>query len=173
MKKELEEAQKAPVSAENLNEYIHIVSPGIIALITALALVLSAVIFWGFTGRLRETMTITGITDITEDGSVRCFMDASQTDARSLKGDKVRIKVPRQFKSHGKIRETPKEVLSREEIVDRFGYSYWEANQLMPDGTYFYLIDITAEKDMGQYQGQLAEVTVILGEVAPISFLMK
>ena len=53
-----------------------------------------------------------------------------------------------------------------------FGYTRWKINHLM-NGTYFYVIEIDTQEDLGSYQGELVEVSVIMNEISPISFLIR
>ena len=43
----------------------------------------------------------------------------------------------------------------------------------LADGVYSYIIVIDTSKDLADYQGQLVEVSVIMKEVSPISFLLR
>lgn len=86
--------KRKPESSERLNEYIRIGKPGIILLIISLIMVLSAVIVWGFTGKLHETISLSGIVDIGDTVDVRCFVDADSVDGHDLKGKQVTVKMP-------------------------------------------------------------------------------
>ena len=60
----------------------------------------------------------------------------------------------------------------QEELSELFGYTRWKINHLM-NGTYFYVIEIDTQEDLGSYQGELVEVSVIMNEISPISFLIR
>ena len=161
-------------SSERLNEYIRIGKPGIILLIISLALVFGAILVWGFVGKLHETILLPGIVniDLKGEADVRCFADADSMDGHDLIGRDVTVKMPDRNTSKGMIISSSESPQSQEELSEWFGYTRWEMNYLM-NGTYFYVIDIDTQKDLGGYQGELVEVSVITNEISPISFLIR
>ena len=74
--------ERKPESSERLNEYIRIGKPGIILLIISLVLVFGAILVWGFTGKLYETISLSGIVDRKDAVDVRCFVDADSMDGK-------------------------------------------------------------------------------------------
>ena len=159
-------------SSERLNEYIRIGKPGIILLIISLGLVLGATMVWGFVGKLHETIFLTGIVDIEGAVDVRCFADADSLDGHDLIGRDVMVRMPDRTTSKGTIISSIESPKSEEELSESFGYTRWEMNHLM-NGTYFYVIVIDAQKDLSGYEGELVEVSVIMNETSPISFLIR
>ncbi len=159
-------------SAERLNEYIRIGSPGIIALIVALAVVFVAIIYWGFTGKLHETEEFTGIVDISADRDINIFVNADIFDGRQMTGKPVNIKLPDRSTTVGTVISSSPSPLTEDEFGKKYDYSSWDMNKLI-DGVYSYVIGIDAEEDLSDYQGQLVEVFVIMNEVSPISFVMR
>ena len=164
--------ERKPGSSERLNEYIRIGNPGIILLIISLVLVLGAIPVWGFTGKLHETIPLTGIVDIKDAADVRCFADADSMDGRDLKGREVTVKMPDRTTSKGIIIYSSDSPESQEELSESFGYSRWKMNHRM-NGTYFYIIEIDTQEDLSSYQEELVEVSVIMNETSPISFLIQ
>ena len=164
--------EKKPRSAERLNEYIRVGSPGIIALIAALAMVLVAVIFWCFTGKLHETAAFTGIVDLNESGEIFVFVNADNYDGKSMMGKSVAIKMSDRSTLTGTVSWVSATPYTQEELSGEFKYSSWEMSNLA-DGVYSYIIVIDTSKDLADYQGQLVEVSVIMKEVSPISFLLR
>ena len=81
--------ERKPESSERLNEYIRIGKPGIILLIISLVLVFGAILVWGFTGKLYETISLSGIVDRKDAVDVRCFVDADSMDGHNLEGREV------------------------------------------------------------------------------------
>ena len=86
-------------SPEKLNEYIRVATPGKWFFVTALVLILIALLIWGFTGTLPQHLVVTGIglrfefdseTKVEGDAneyrveSVLCFVDSTQAMARQL-----------------------------------------------------------------------------------------
>ena len=169
----MDERERRSESSERLNEYIRIGKPGIIILIISLALVLGAVLFWGFTGKLHETITVSGIVDITAQGDVRCFVDADSMNGKDLEGRQVTIRMPDRSTSKGTVLSSTDSPMTQEELAEMYNYTRWEMNHLMGEGTYFYVIEIDAQKDLKQYQEDLVEVSVIMNEISPISFLIR
>ena len=159
-------------SSEKLNEYIRIGKPGILLLILSLVLVLGAILVWGFTGKLYETIPLTGIVDRNDSADVRCFADADRMDGHNLKGREVTVTMPDRTTSEGRILSSSESPKSQEELSELFGYTPWVMNHLM-NGTYFYVIEIDTQEDLGSYQGELVEVSVIMNEISPISFLIR
>ena len=164
--------EKRPQSAEKLNEYIRIGSPGIVALVAALAVVLIAVLYWGFTGKLHETTSFTGIVDITQSGDVLIFVNADEFEGTQLTGKQASVKMGDRSKSDGYVSSSSASAFTEDEIAGKYDFSFWEMNNLV-SGVYSYVVEIDAERDLSDYQGQLAEVSVIMNEVSPISFLMR
>ena len=164
--------ERKPQSSERLNEYIRIGKPGIILLIISLVLVLGAILVWGFTGKLYETVPLSGIVDVNSASDVRCFANADNLDGQYLKGAEVTVKMPDHTTSDGIIVSSSESPKTQEELSQLFGYTRWEMNHLM-NGTYFYVIEIDTQEDLGSYQGELVEVSVIMDEISPISFLIR
>ena len=56
---------------------------------------------------------------------------------------------------------------------EEFALSDWMMEHLLQDSTYSYLLLIHTKEDISKYWHQLAEATIVINEVAPITFLMK
>ena len=164
--------EKRSGSADKLNEYIRIGSPGIIILIVALVAVLAAFIYWGVTGTLYMTQTVTGIVDINPDGDVRCFVDADSFSGPQLIGTEVSMELPGIIRSGGKVLNSWESPLAREEFQDTFDYTSWQFSHLL-DGEYFYMLDIGSDADLSDNQRELVEVSLIAGTYHPIDFFMQ
>lgn len=163
--------EKRPQTAERIDEYIRIGSPGIIAMIVALFLVFAAVIYWGFTGKLHETESFRGIVDISEEGEVCVFVNADLFNGQQMVEKPVEVKMEDRSTSDGSVVSSSASPFTEDELAEAYGYSYWEMKHLVT-GVYSYIIEIDTEKDLSDYQGQLVEVSVIMNEVSPISFLI-
>ena len=96
--------ERKPESSERLNEYIRIGKPGIILLIISLVLVFGAILVWGFTGKLYETISLSGIVDRKDAVDVRCFVDADSMDGHNLEGREVTVNMPDRTISKGIIK---------------------------------------------------------------------
>lgn len=165
--------ENKPVSAEKLNEYIRVTSPGLITLIAAMALVMAAVLYWGFTGSVYEMETFTGIVNVTgEKKDVVCFLNADTEDPNIL-GKAVNIRIPGVMKADGVVSFVDSVPTTQEEYTEQYELARWEMNHLMADGTYFYVVSIDIDKDMSEYQGQIVEATITMSERSPISLLLR
>ena len=163
---------KRTQSANRLNEYMRIGSPGVIAMIAALTLVFAAVIYWGFTGTLHETESFTGIVDITDQGDILVFVDADYYNGQQMVDKQVSVKMSDRSTSSGMVVSSSASPFTQDELAESYDYSFWEMKNLI-SGVYSYMIEIDTERDLSNYQGQLAEVYVIMNEVSPITFLMR
>ena len=140
-------------------------------MIVALFLVFAAVIYWGFTGKLHETESFRGIVDVTEDGDICVFVNADIFDGQQMVEKSVAVKMGDHSTFDGSVVSSSASPFTEDELEDAYGYSYWEMKNLIT-GVYSYIIEIDTEKDLSNYQGQLVEVSVIMNEVSPISFLI-
>lgn len=189
------ESSEAIRSPEKLNEYIHAITPGTWILITALALVMAALIFWGVSGWIPVYLSVKGVgvssdTELAvrsrEEGSfseadmvnaVVCPVDASGNyTAASLDGKQARV-VFRDGKSiTGTTRLYDSVPHSREEVEGYLSaylldYSGWFFSQLdEADYSYIVAVDLDEPADL-YYWKDVAEVSVVIEEVHPAAFL--
>ncbi len=178
-------------AGEDLREYIHTAGPGVLVVIAALLILLTAVIVWGFVGTLPVTETVTGIVvdmsryaEMNPDENlpsadagniqVLCFLDASRFNGQDIKefGDNVVLKMADQTTGKGTIVSCSEAPLSMEEAKKLLFNNDWVLEKCVSDN-YNWLLAILPEEDMSQYAFTLAEVTILTEEVPPIHFLMR
>lgn len=113
-------------SAERLNEYIRIGSPGLIILIIALAAVAASVIVWGFVGRIPisedRPCVVTG--KVASSNSGVCFIDVETHQADIPQNAKATIRTQDGKVFSGEVSIVVNSPMSYSEIVKRFGKEY-------------------------------------------------
>ena len=170
-------------SPEKLNEYIRIGSAGGYLLIAGLILLAAALIIWGFTGRIPVTTTQTGLVVEFKEKShgCLCFVDVNENIGVIPAGTPASVKMSNGSVYKGSVDYMSKNPLSAEEIRELYGsennaqlqLSDWIFSKLLKDGSYYYMIRINTEEDVAEYWHQLTEVTVVMREVQPISYLIR
>ena len=182
-------------SPEKLNEYIRAITPGTWILITALALVMAALIFWGVSGWIPVYLGVKGVgvssdieqalllreqgdfSDAEVVNAVFCPVNASGAyTAASLDGKQARVVfrdghavngTTRLFDSVPHTRGEVESYLS-EYLLD---YSGWFFSQL-DDDEYSYIIVVDLEEPADLYYWKdVADVSIVIDEVHPASFL--
>ena len=186
-------------SAERLNEYIRIGSPGGIILIIALAVVAAAVIIWGFVGSIPVTVTkacvITG--DDTGVKTALCFLDVDTYQGDIPAGNKATVRMDDGKVFSGTVGYTVSNPLTDKEIRERFSdyfdtfdenasaatessgmatdgipFIEWIFDKIMePDHEFYKTVIIRTDEDMSEYFHQTGNVSIVLREVKPFSFL--
>ncbi|MBQ6398927.1 MAG: hypothetical protein IJI21_02285 [Clostridia bacterium] len=185
-------------SPEELDTYIRIVSPGTLILVTALALVLAALMIWGCTGTLPVTKRASGVMISIEnrrenarayDGRIifaekqnlpaeelrRCdacfFLNAHEFSGDELTGRDVIISRPGKNAVRGVVASVEPVPYTREEILSEFG-SRWVVDSCV-ESDYSWVV--TARLDGNEYDQSrtLVDVTIVTDNVRPISFLLR
>lgn len=165
------ESEDRVESPERLNEYIRVANPGVWVGICALILVLAAFIVWGFTGRIPETASFKGVVDGTNHFKLDVVVDASQYAGKNLVGKEVSYYLPDGITRKGTVTDSTELPLSGQELTDILESDYLSASLISSD--YSYLIEVTPEDNLADYDLQIAHVTVITDEVKPIYFLLR
>jgi len=189
------ESPEAIQSPEKLNEYIRAVTPGTWILIAALALVMIALIVWGFWGSVPVYFSVRGVgisqntdqavtyrqerqfsgTDIVT--TVFCPVTAAgDVTAASLDAKQARVVFRDGHAFTGTTQLFDSVPHSREE-VERYlsqyvlDYSGWFLSQ-MEDSEYSYILVVHLDEPADLYYWKdVADVSVIVEEVHPASFL--
>ena len=189
------ESTQAIRSPEKLNEYIRAITPGTWILIAALALVMAALVFWGVSGSIPVYLTSKGVgvswdTEaavhlrqegmLSEDDMVNmviCPVDASgNATAASLDGKQARVVFRDGFTATGKTRLFDSVPHSRQEVEDYLSgylldYSGWFFSQLS-DFEYSYIVMVYLDEPADLYYWKdVADVSIVIDEVHPASFL--
>lgn len=198
-----ENANETANAKDGLDDYIRISSPGILATIAAMVLVVTALIVWGLTGRLPVTETVTGVVaDATKDYAsgmnymkkinvseskegkneniyVLCFLDASRFNLDTVRkiGEKTNDSVVLEMPDHTKF--TGKIVMKQDSVpVNRAqAYEILFANDWLADtcikGEYSWPVLIRPDEDLSAYEFTLANVTIVTDEIAPFQLLVR
>jgi len=189
------ESAEAIRSPEKLNEYIRAITPGTWILIAALALVMAALIFWGVSGSIPVYLPVKGVgvsADVEkaalsrEDGN---FSDAEMVDAvfcpvnasgnytaASLDKKQARVVFRDGYAVNGTTRlydSVPHTLEEVEDYMSRYllDYSGWFFSQLDDDEyCYIVVVDLDEPADL-YYWKDVADVSIVMDEVHPASFL--
>ena len=182
-------------SPEKLNEYIRAVTPGTWILIAALALVMAALIFWGVSGSIPVYLSVKGVglswnteeaVSFRKEGkfseaeavdAVFCPVNAAGNyTAASLDRKSARVVfrdghactgTTRLFDSVPHTRAEVESYLS-EYLLD---YSGWFFSQLGDDDySYIVVVELDEPADL-YYWKDVADVSIVIEEVHPASFL--
>lgn len=82
-----EKAKEFERAPENLNDYIHVASPGIWILTIGMIFLLAGVLLWSLIGHIDRTVNVYSYS---QDGKVICLVDEAYKDAAVI-GQKVKI----------------------------------------------------------------------------------
>lgn len=163
------EGEERVDTPEQLTNYIRIATPGVWAMFAALTLVFVALLIWGFTGRIPDTRTYRGIVDETNGYSVDVVLNASEYPGSSVVGREVTYLLPDGTKGTGAVTQASPQPLSRRELTEILKNDF--LSETLIDSEYSYLLTVRPNEDLKAYYLQIADVTIVLNEVPPISFL--
>ena len=169
---------------EKLNEYIRVGSTGSYMMIAALAIIAAAMIIWGFVGKIPVTITEYGGVARTSDYSNTCicFVDVHLNTGVIPVGNKATLHMADGTSYDGHISYMSALPQSADELRNLHGstgesesghFSEWVLNYLLEDSAYNYEAYIETAADISGYWHQVVEVTITIGEVKPISLLMR
>lgn len=194
-------AKETANSRDGLDDYIRVSSPGVTAVIVALAVIVAAVIAWGLIGRLPVTETVSGIIadgtkdyaastghdllnqayggETKEDGNenilVLCFLDASRFNLDTVQkvGGQAVVETPDHRTFTGRIAKIGNTTpLSRMQAKELLFQNEWLADNCIP-GEYSWPVIVKPDEDASAYEFTLAKVTFVTDEIAPIRLLMR
>ncbi len=158
-------------SPEKLDDYIRIAGPGIWLLITALLVTAAAVIFWGFTGSLPQSVGANGLVVSSDGAYVLCLVDASEYDSDDLEWKETVITLPDSGTISGTVTEVSSLPFSENELAELFE-NEWLASRLSA-GDYSYLVSVSPEEDLSSFAGKILKVSIITDRIRPISLLFQ
>ena len=185
-------------SPEELDAYIRIVKPGTLILVIALALVLAALIIWGFTGTLPVTKSVSGMISSIEDRresartyygrdvlaekknipaeeQQRCdayfFLNAYEFSGDDLLGRQIIVSRPGKKAVRGVVTSVEPVPYSREEILGEFR-SQWVVDNCV-EADYSWVAAGRLESDEYNESWALVDVTIVTDNVHPISLLLR
>lgn len=170
-------------STNKLNEYLRVGNAGIYILIAFLVLVIAAVFIWAGAGSLTKTEDVTGIilTDESLDEpvvTVRCTLNAPAYNGVNLLGAKASMRMADGKVCQGTVVSHVQTPVAIGDYAKEFGFSDlpehcidW-VNMQVVNGSYVYPVRISADIDLREYEYQLADVSIVVAEQHPISFLL-
>lgn len=177
------EKEERNLSPEKLNDYIRIGSAGGILLIAAMVIAAAALIIWGFVGSIPVTITESVAVIGAAEKTNYCigFVDVKKNTGRFRDGTEVNIQMPDGRRVKGSITQTAPTPLSVEEVREIYGEATntelfitdWMLENLLGDSKYTYMYFIDTEEDISAYWHQMAEATIVTGEIKPISLLLR
>lgn len=156
-------------SPEKLDDYIRIARPGIWIMIVALFLVVVAVVIWGVTGSLPQTVTINGVVDGSNSNMVMCLVDASAYNREDLLEKEAQIQIEGSTSTAGTVTQVSDNPVSAEEMREALGSDWFAAKLIAND--YSYLVQIEPEEDLSAHTNKVCSVSIVTDQVSPISFL--
>ena len=157
-------------SPERLNEYIRVANPGTWVMVSALLLVLAAFIAWGLIGTIPRSVTLKGVVDKSTGYSLDVVVDASQFTGESLVGKEATYYLPSGSAGKGKIVRATDTPLSREEMAGVLESDFLASSLVYSD--YSYILLLEPEEDLTEHGLEIGQVTIIVDEVRPVSFLL-
>ena len=185
-------------SPEELDAYIRVVRPGTLILVIALALILLALVIWGYAGTLPVTKSVSGVMTTIEkrmDNSYEYyhrdyfedekalpaeelqrydayfFLNAFEFSGEELMGKEVVVTRPGKPAVKGTVTLVEKEPYDRDEIRAEFD-AEWIVNTCV-ESDYSWVVAATLEDDNYDDRWSLVNVTIVTENVRPISFLLR
>ena len=174
------------IATGKLNEYIRFGSAGGYILIGALILAIVALVIWGFTGTIQVTFDETGIVYEGEQNSHSCvcFVDVELNTGILPEGQAASVRTPDGRTLSATMTYFSTTPRSAEELKADFAentdpgeehsaFSDWMMDKLLDGCDYAYVMTVETEEDISAYWHQIVQVTVVMDEVRPISFLLR
>lgn len=153
-------------SPEQLDEYIRVSNPSIWIVLSALVILVAALVVWSVVGSLPETLAAKGVT--VSNNMVQCYVDASMLN-KDLTGCKANVVLPDGASMEGIVKSVSNNPYSLEEIAQSLK-SDWVVENVAA-GNYAYQVDVELPEEVRQ--DVLANVTLVTAEVKPIVFLLN
>ena len=178
------ESKEETYSPGKLNEYIRIGSAGGYVMIAALILLVAAIIIWGFAGKIPVTLTEYGVVSgpRKETKMCVCFVDVNKNTGMIPEGNEVNVRMADGKTVKGHVQYMSQYPESSDEVRDSYGnddpnttvnFDEWMLEKLLENSTYSYYLTIETDEDISEYWHQVVDVTIIINEVRPISFLVN
>lgn len=179
------------LNPDQMDSYIEVTTPRTWLIAAALFLVLTALGFWGFFGRIPRYFETTGVSinylpdqDVEEGGNsftttVMCLADPTSFNARQLNEKQASIVFKEGLRASGSTLLYTASPLSRDEILKNLDELLNEHDWVVSDlgldkNDFWYMIMINLDTPLDErYWGDTVSVSVVTGEAAPISFLFK
>ncbi|MDD2443457.1 MAG: hypothetical protein PHS52_03040 [Desulfotomaculaceae bacterium] len=154
-------------SPEQLNDYIKVSNPGVWMVLTALFILLAAVLFWGFTGGLPTSIHTKGVIS---GGNALCYVNTD--DAGAIKtGQAVKIRPAGQQETiSGQVDTVGPIPMSAAEIAADLHSDY--LSQALASNRFAVKVVVSINKpDIPE--GTLLDLSIVTAAVRPIDFLLK
>lgn len=185
-------------SPEELDAYIRVVRPGTLILVIALALVLVALIVWGYTGTLPVTKNVSGgmttiekrmeysyayygwdyfaeekdmPTEELQRYDAYFFLNAYEFSGDDLLGKEIIVSRPGKNAVRGVVTLVEPVPYTREEILVEFD-SQWVVDNCV-ESDYSWVVAGRLDSDEYDESWSLVDVTIVTENVHPISFLLR
>ena len=177
-------------SPEKIDEYIRVATPGVWLIISALTLVFAALLLWGFIGELPVHYLARGVgltfgvnmdkADMSDPaifnvmGTV-CFADPANVSSHDLQGKRAVVTFSDGTRREGSVvllDTSPLNFNEIEGLLEAYRTdSSWAMSQL-EDIPYAYVMYVVLDDSLDYlYWGEVAEVSIIIDEVQPITLL--
>lgn len=173
-------------ATDKLNEYIRVGSTGGFILILALIMAVAALLIWGFSGKIPVTYTEVGIVTETNTASHSCicFVDVNADTGVIQEGRSANVRMPDGKTFPAILNYFSTSPYSAEELKEMFSespggdpekpfFSDWMMDKILDGCNYAYLMKVETTEDISDYWHEVVQVTVVIDEVRPISFLLQ
>lgn len=179
-------------SPEKVGEYIRVATPGLWLIALAMALLLAALLIWGFTGALPVHYNAAGVgmtfgvdletADLSDPEAFRvegllCFVDAAEATSHELQDKQVSVRFSDGVRATGTsvlIDTTPEKDEEIAELLAQYGVdSAWVFSRL-GNGGYRYPVYVLLDQTLDYlYWGEIGNAAIIISEERPIHFLLN
>jgi len=159
------EAMERALSPERLDSYIRVPGPGAWLVVVSLLVLAASVFVWGFLDTIPETLTLNGI--VGEDGEIVCYIDIADF-GRNIEGSPARVTALDGKSAEAKVAQVSQHPYSRPEIAAALG-SDWLL-EMVGVQSFAYRAVLSVEGG-GFAPGEVAVVTLVTGEIKPISLI--
>ena len=177
---------------EKLNEYIRVATPGTWILAVALVVVLAALVVWGFVGTIPQHFVTVGVgvcsgfdpataelenPDAYKVRNLICLVDAQNAMARQLQEKETHVVFRDGRQVHGTSYLLDTALLGDSEVKELLeGYQIntdW-VFALLGSGQYRYVVNVFLDEELDYlYWGEAAQASIVVSEVAPITYLFQ
>jgi hypothetical protein len=162
-----ETARERIVSPEALDAYVRVTKPGVLLIIAALFVIVAALLIWGFTGTLPQTLTANGVWN--DNGEIVCYVEVAQLEG-DVDGCSAVIRTADGAVFDALVTDVSAYPLSGAEITAAQPND-WLAEMLSVSG-YAYAVTLAADS-ADIKPSAIVSVTLITAEVKPISFIFN
>lgn len=162
MKKELYRSSSLEklASPDSLDDYIKIESPHMWLPLSAVFLIIAALIIWIGASRLKTTVDVTGIV---HDGKIYAWLSPETAENIS-----AGMSVEQKNRKIGSVSEISEEAVCRDEVKGEFISGYFKDTQLTE-----WNIAVVIDVDSTQTEGEMLSLQIVTEEINPLKFLLN